>query len=428
MKRVLVISYSFPPASNMGSHRILRFVRHLREFGWEPVVLTAWVNDASQTDASLLERMPRDARIERVSGVDLTGLWRALRGGGPSAGQSPSGRGLALTTFLNRWVMIPDKFFPWIRPAVRAAETMLRAEKFDAIYSTSDPLSDHLVGLRLAQRTGVPWVAEFRDLWLGSPYFARAHPTALHRALHALLERRVVAGATALVALSRGIGCYFEKTYNRKAQVIYNNFEPEDYPYVAPSAGKFTVLYTGAMYSSRSPEPFLAGLAEFVRQQQLTPAQVEFVWLGSSHDLDVRGMAERLEVLPFVRLEGRVAHAEALRRTQSASVLLTIQSPEDNIHVPGKLFEYIGAGRPILAVSQPCEVTELVRSHGVGRVAGPSAPEVAAALNEMWTSWRRGEWRETTRDERMRFGAAARTRELAELLEQASNPVKRATT
>src|SRR3989442_8566598 len=173
MKRVLIVSYFFPPASNMGSHRMVRFVRHLREFGWEPVLLTA-------PDALAMG----DTEIHRVKGADLTALWRKTQGGGGGPSRS---RGI--TTFLNRWAMIPDKYFPWIGPAARAGAQI---KNIAAIYSTSDPLSDHLVARRLSRQTGVPFVAEFRDLWLGNPYFARAHPTPLHRALHARLERRVV--------------------------------------------------------------------------------------------------------------------------------------------------------------------------------------------------------------------------------------------
>jgi len=363
MKRVLIVSYFFPPAANMGSHRVFRLVRHLRATGWEPVLLTA--PGAQEVEG---------VEIHRVAGVDLTALWRKLKGNQPGTGS-----GKTVTTSLNRWVMIPDKYFPWIGPAARAGRDL----KFDAIYSTSDPLSDHLVARRISQRTGVPYIAEFRDLWLGNPYFARAHPTPVHRALHARLERQVVAGASAIAGLSRGIAEYFERNYSKPVRVIYNCYDPADYTGDVAPSGKFTVLYAGAVYSSRSPEPFFAGFAKFVKQRGLPPAQAEIVWLGESPDLDLRAMAQRTGVEAFVRLEGRVAHAEALRRMRAATVLLTIQSPEDNIHVPGKLFEYVGSGRPILALAQPCEVAELVQRHHLGWVCAAEADAVAATLGEI---------------------------------------------
>jgi len=363
MKRVLIIGYFFPPTSNMGSHRLHRLVRHLAEFGWEPVLLTA-------PDAQAVP----DIEIHRVAGVDLTALWRRFKKPttGGTAGQS-------VTTSLNRWVMIPDKYFPWIGPATRAGCAL---KNISAIYSTSDPLSDHLVAQRISERTGIPYVAEFRDLWLGSPYFARAHPTPFHRAWHARLERRVVRNAVAIVGLSRGISDYFATTYQKPTRTIYNCFDPAEYR-PTPVAPGFTVVYAGALYSSRTPEPFLAGFAQFLK----THPTARFSIVGGSPDLDLPAMIVRQGVTGAVDLVGRVAHAEALQRMQAATVLLAVQSSEDSIHVPGKLFEYIGARRPILAVSRPCEVAELITQHRLGWVAEPDPASVAARLTEAYRAW-----------------------------------------
>jgi glycosyltransferase involved in cell wall biosynthesis len=387
MKRVLIVSYFFPPATNMGSHRILRFVRHLREFGWEPVVLTTGFEGWTLVDDHLVERVPPDVTVHRVASVDLTGLWQKFAKRGPA--QSKTGvapvRSQGLTTFLNRWVMIPDKCFPWIGPAARFGQKL----KFDLIYSTSDPLSDHLVARRIAQATGVRYVAEFRDLWLGSPYFARTHPTRLHRALHARLERQVIRGTSAVVSLSRGIQQYFENAYPTcLSRVIYNCFDPEEYPAPAPAAQAFTILYAGALYSSRSPASFLEGFSHFVQKHRLTPAEAKFIIAGGSSDLDLRGMSRKHNVETYVELLGRLPHGEALARMQSATALLTIQSPEDDIHVPGKLFEYIGARRPIFAISQPCEVAAMVTHHQLGWVAEPNPAAVATRLDELYAAWK----------------------------------------
>lgn len=419
MNRVLIIAYFFPPVSNMGSHRILRFVRHLGACGWEPHVLTGATPGWTLTDSKLLAQLPAGARVHRVAGLDLTELWQRLRGrtarAQPATPAPVTTQGL--TTFLNRWVMVPDKYFPWINPAVHAGQRLIREHQITAIYSTSDPLSDHLVGRRLARWTGVPWVAEFRDLWLGSPYFARAHPTPLHRAWHARLERQVVHQARAVVALSGGIQRYFETTYpDQPVRSLYNCFEPEDYGAAIEPAATFRVLYAGALYSSRSPEPFLAGFADFVRRQSLTPAEAEFVWLGGSSDLDVPAMVARLALTPYVRLGGNVRHADALREMQAATVLLTIQSPEDAIHVPGKLFEYIGARRPILAVARPCEVAEIVRTHALGWVAEPQADAIRDRLTELYRLWQTRGHAGLQIQAADRFSSHAATRQLAALL------------
>ncbi len=426
MKKVLVIAYSFPPVTNMGSHRILRFVRHLREFGWEPVVLTGKLTSGPHCDQKLLAKLPSDLSVNRIESTDLTEAWAKLTKRQRSSvataptNQSTPVKTQGLTTFLNRWVMIPDKSFPWIRPASVAGEKLIRDQNIQAIYSTSDPLTDHLVARRLSQRTGVPWVAEFRDLWMGSPYLARAQPTPIHRAIHARMERNVVADAKTIICLSRGIQRYFSETYpGCETRPIYNCFDPGEYPAAsAPDPDRFTVLYAGALYSSRSPVPFFEGWARFLKQCEIHPGAAEFTILGGSSDLDLAGLARHHGVEKSVQLIGRVAHVEALRRMQSATALLAIQSPEDDIHLPGKLFEYAGARRPILAISRPCETAEIITGNGLGWVVEPDAAAVAAKLVEVYGLWRETGHAGLGTQSADRFSIGEAARQLKDLFEE----------
>jgi glycosyltransferase involved in cell wall biosynthesis len=426
MKRVLIVAYYFPPVRNMGSHRWLRFVRHLPDHGWEPVVLTGASPGWTEVDPGAVEKLPANVIVERVPALDLTEVWKTWSRraappapGKPAAAARPrQSRAHQLSTFLNRWVMIPDKYFPWLGPAARAGERLIRERQMDAIYSTSDPVTDHLVARRLTRRTGVPWAAEFRDLWLGSPYFARAHPTVFHRWLHARLERNVVADARVVVGLSEGIEAHFARTYPGTAtRVLYNCFDPADYPPAKPPADKFRLMYVGALYSSRSPEPFLAGLAGFIQQRKLTPTQIEWLLLGGSPDLDVAGLAERHGLRDYVTLAGQVPHAEAMRRMQEASALVAIQSPEDDVHIPGKLFEYIGARRPILLVAQDCEVARIVRQNQLGVVAAPNAGAVTEAMAQLYAQWEAGGVTTEENPASAAFDIQTRTRQLAEILD-----------
>lgn len=425
MKRVLIVAYFFPPVSNMGSHRIARFVKHLPAYGWDPVVLTGASAGWVQTDRQLVEGLP-PILVERVPSVDLTELWKkwvrrdaaADRSGSPSA-LRPLGT-QSFTTFLNRWVMVPDKYFPWRRPAARAGIALARRLKADVIYSTSDPVTDHLVARRIREATGLPWVAEFRDLWLGNPYYSRSQPTGLHRAWHARLERRVVTACTLVVGLSTGIVDYFRRTYPGKpAELLYNCFDPADYPVVEPLADRLQFLYAGALYSSRSPEPFFRGLAEFVKARRISPDVLELVVIGGSPDLDLAVMSRECGVAEYVKLVGRVPHREALERMARATVLLAVQSPDDQIHVPGKLFEYMGARRPILLMAQPCEVATIVQENNLGWVVAPEATAVAAQLAAIYDEWRARGPVALAKTGAARFSVAATSARLAEILAMA---------
>jgi glycosyltransferase involved in cell wall biosynthesis len=177
-------------------------------------------------------------------------------------------------------------------------------------------------------------------------------------------------------------------------------------------------LYAGALYSSRSPEPFFAGFSEFVKRQGLLPSNAEFVIVGGSSDLDLAAMAARYNVSDYLRLVGRVSHDEALRWMQSATVLLAVQSPEDNVHVPGKLFEYIGAGRPVFAMSKPCEVADMIQKFSLGWVAEPDASAVTAKLTEVHALWRKGGHAGLATQAAGRFSVGESTRQLAAVLEE----------
>ena len=225
------------------------------------------------------------------------------------------------------------------------------------------------------------------------------------------------------MGLSRGIQRYFAEAYPAcQSRVIYNCFDPAEYEAPPEPAGKFTVAYAGALYSSRSPEPFMAGFAQFVKHQQLASAAAEFVIIGGSPDLDLAEMATRHGLAEYVRLIGRVSHAEALRRMQAATLLLAVQSPEDDVHLPGKLFEYIGARRPILAVSQPCEVTEMIQNHKLGWVAPPDGAAVAAALSDAYAAWQMAGHAGLTLQAAEKFGIREATRQLAVQLDAVSQP------
>jgi glycosyltransferase involved in cell wall biosynthesis len=233
-------------------------------------------------------------------------------------------------------------------------------------------------------------------------------------------ERRVVAGAKTIICLSRGIQQYFTAAYpDRKTRSIYNCFDPEEYPPApAPETGKFTVLYTGALYSSRSPVPFLDGWARFLAQCQLTPDAAEFTIFGGSSDLDLAGLARQYGVEQSVKLAGRVTHVETLRQMQVATMLLAIQSPEDDVHLPGKLFEYAGARRPILAISRPCETAEIITNHQLGWVVEPDASAVAAKLAEVYALWKKKGHAGLATQSAEKFSVGESTRQLAGLLEE----------
>jgi glycosyltransferase involved in cell wall biosynthesis len=421
VKRCLIIYHSFDDWE-MGPIRLRRIARHLERHHFQPVVLTSPANSRS------VAGLPPGLEILRADALDLAEVYRRLRGRAPrpDSPRRADQRAIGLTSAINRWCLVPDKQVTWVRPAVRLARAYLRRHPVDVLFASLAPRSNLLVAARLARDLGLPCVLEYRDLWTGSPYHHLAQPTRLHDALHAHLERSALAAATRVTAVSRGIADYLQQQYGHalRAPVALQHgfFDPAEYPAVPPRAagGPFVISYVGAFYATRQPTAFFEGLRMFVDRRQLAPERLRFRWAGSvMGGPDFERMLERLALAPYVDRIGQVAHGEALRLLCESDASLLIQAPDDTIHIPGKLFEALGARVPLLALSPPCETTELIERMRAGRTCPHDPAAVADALEQLWTWRQSGTPWPYDEDARGGFAADAALERLTNLFEEA---------
>jgi glycosyltransferase involved in cell wall biosynthesis len=411
----------------MGGVRLRRIARLLPRYGWTPVVLTHPMNPNSIAEPGV--------RLEAASAPDLARLYASLKGASAGRKQTvngarnePMARDIGLTSIINRWLLIPDKQMPWYRPALRRGRELLRQEKFDLIFATLDPRTSFMVGSRLAHETGVPCVLEYRDLWTGNPYAHLTQPTALHRRLHVQLERKALRRARRVSAVCRGIADYLTQSHGAliKAPIAlnYNFFDPEEYPArgAAPAGSRpFVVSYMGSMYGNRTPHQFFAGMRLFIDQSGLKPDQFQFRWAGGIVGIDgLKDVLDQTGVRPYLDFLGQLPHREALRLLQDSDAALLLQAPDDTIHIPGKLFEAMGARVPLLALSHPCEVAEIIQRCRAGIVCSHTAESVAAGLKEFYELFRKGRRWEFQENELERFSAEAAVRGLAEFFTEAA--------
>lgn len=428
-KRVLIIGYFYVDA-NMGGVRLRRIARLLPRHGWEPVVLThPRAVGASPADHET-------ARAVEVAAPDLARAYSWLRRGGrrePPAASADRGQPATVNNRLsgeiNRWLMIPDKQIPWRGPALRRGRELLQTERFDAIFASIEPRTSALVAARLARETGVPCVLEYRDLWTGNPYYHITQPTAAHRWLHARLERGVLRQARRVSAVCRGIADYLAAAHGAALRapvdLNYNFFDPEEYPADAdrsPASRPFTVSYTGAMYARRTPHQFFEGMRLFADQAGLGPGQFRFRWAGGAAGIrDLGEVIDRTGVRPFLDCPGQIPHRDALRQMMESDAALIVQAPGDTIHIPGKLYEALGARVPVLALSDPCETAEIVTRCRAGIVCPHTKESTAAALAEFHRRHREGARWEFNETEVNRFSADAVVGRLAALLTAAGS-------
>jgi glycosyltransferase involved in cell wall biosynthesis len=391
-RRVLIVAYFFPPMGDGGVFRSLKLARYLPEFGWEPVVLCGRPEDYWVRDESLLAQLPPGLERLAVGGLTGQGLLRRLRGRGKTGGAAGarSSRGFARLRGLGDFFLLPDAYAGWIGPATRAGRRRLAAGDIALIYSSSPPDSSHRVAQRLADASGLPWVADFRDPWIN--LHLKTPPTPLHRALHARMEAAVLARAQ-VVAVTEAWRRHYAARAARAPRLIRNGFDPADFaalPGMAPPPGApatpegpLTILHTGKLSLTRSARPVLAGLAALRAEAPALAARLRLVFLGP-RESDNEAAAAAAGVADLVRFEPPVSHAESVARQAAADLLLLIKHDDARYRdlVPGKFYEYAAAGPPILAVTPPGEIESLIAEHALGWVCRPEAASVKRALQE----------------------------------------------
>lgn len=423
MKRVLLVYHSFD-GWEMGPIRMRRIARHLARFGYQPVVLTSHVTCQSTAEA------PPGVELIRVRALDLAELYSRLRGAPPvSAGKKGQiNRNIRLTSAINRWVMIPDKQITWLRPAIAEASRYLRAKPVDLIFGSLAPRTNLLVATRLARKFRVPCVVEFRDLWTNSYYRHLDQPTILHRWLHSRLERVAIRDADRVTVVAKGLAERLQAQYadvlRHPIALNYNFYDESEFEGTPPRCrgpdDPFVLSYVGNIYDRRNPYVFFEGLRRFLDRHNVAPQRFRFRWAGATFAVPgIEAAIQSLGLSPYIDFLGQKTHAEALRILRESDFSLLIQAPGDTIHIPGKLFESIGARVPILALSDPCETAEIIERTNSGIISAHEASSVETALSRAYHHVRSGSAWIFNEPECAKYSADSVVANLARLFEEA---------
>jgi glycosyltransferase involved in cell wall biosynthesis len=394
-RRVLLVSYFFPPVGGGGMLRALKLAKYLPVAGWEPEVLGADDPRYHLRDDAALGEV--DCPVHRAPARRHPSLARMLglvsEGGGRASSSSVGGvRGAGLRgrlrTFFARLGDLPDQQVGWSRAARSLALKLARQGRYCAVWTTSPPASAHLVGLTLKRELGLTWVADLRDSWTLGPFFRP--PTSFHRLLQRRWEGEVIAETDAVVCATPRMGEFYRRAYPSQADkvgVIINGYDEEDFlgsdrlePYPGAVIG-----HAGTFYGARRPDAFLTALETVAAERP--GAGLRFVEAGTSGleaEDALNGFVRRRPDL-ITRL-GNLPHRRALEEMARCRLLLLVvgNQPGSETVLTGKLFEYLRLGRPILACCPPGDAADLVRSLGAGSLADPDdAPGIAAALRRL---------------------------------------------
>jgi glycosyltransferase involved in cell wall biosynthesis len=397
--KTTLLSYCFPPHRYPRAIQIAHLARHSSLDGLEVVA----AHQEGTGDEGLLSTVPASLPVHRLP-------WR---------GRAALERGIRDHTLKDR-AFAPDPFAPWARAAARWLISADGLSPSDVLVSFGQPMSDHLAALAVARRSRTRWIAHFSDPWVDNPF---RHASRAVRRLNLFHESRVVRGADRLVFTSDEIRQLVMRKYAsglaEKATVLPHAFDADLYP-ASPeaSADRIVLRYVGNFYGHRGPEPLYRGVARLLETEAaaLDDVRIEFIGVFEQDPLQTQ-TAPRMPA-GLVSAGPPLPYLQALAAMASADVLLVLDAPAArSVFLPSKLVEYLGARRPILAITPPGPAADLVAETG-GFVADPAHPDiVAAALRRAILAARepgRGPWGRP--DVIDRFAATAVARQFDELV------------
>ncbi|MFW5974625.1 MAG: glycosyltransferase family 4 protein [Bacteroidota bacterium] len=360
MKRVLIITYYWPPSGGAGVQRWLKFVKYLQAFGWEPVVYTPENPEAPAIDNSLAEDIPEGVEVLK------TKIWEPYRWYKKFTGQKPDEKvnagflsekekpGLAekVSVWIRGNLFIPDARKFWIKPSVKFLKNYLKAKPVDVIVSTGPPHSMHLIALALKQKTGIRWVADFRDPWTQIDFYHQLQLSKWADRKHRRLERKVLHAADKVVTVSPTCANDLEKISNKKVAVITNGFDPDDFNHLSPAeSAYFELLHIGAINKDRNAANLWKALAELCLENEDFRQKLRIKLIGKT-DISARKNIKENKLEKHSQIIPYLPHKEAITHSQTASLLLLPLNNTPTVKgiVTGKLFEYFAIQKPILCI------------------------------------------------------------------------------
>ncbi len=391
MKKVLIIAYYWPPAGGPGVQRWLKFVKYLPHFDIEPIVYVPDNPHYPIEDATLATEIPKEVVVHKQPIFEpyrLASLVSSKKTKRISSGiiqtKNPS---VLEKTML--WVrgnfFIPDARKYWVKPSVKYISALLEREQIDTIITTGPPHSVHLIGVQLKQHRTLRWIADFRDPWTSIGYHKKLRLTGRSQKKHKALEHLVLNRADCLLVTSQTTKDEFAAITEKPISVITNGFD-SDYRGGAHLDERFTIAHIGSLLAGRNPKNLWKALSDLASENELFRAalQIEFIGVVSQ---EVMASLYRYELGPYIKLKGYVSHKEAMRKQRQAQLLLLIEidSEETKGIIPGKLFEYMAARRPILGVGpQEWEAGQLIRNTNTGAVFNY---EDSGTLKDLIRNW-----------------------------------------
>lgn len=384
MKKVLIITYYWPPSGGAGVQRWLKFVKYFREFGWEPIVYTAENPEYPILDASFEKDIPQGITILKRPIWEPYQLYKKLIGQKKeervvSGFLQENGRkswAQNLSLWLRGNIFIPDARRFWIKPSVKYLTQYLSENKIDAVISTGPPHSMHLIAEGIHRKTNIPWLADFRDPWTNIDFADDLNMTEYAKKKNAQLEKLVVNTANVITVVSDVMQKEFQALTNKRVEIVTNGFDPDDFKIeesLIVNDGKFSIVHTGSLNNRRNQPALWQAIAE-LREENKEFKNDCVIRLIGKNDVSIKESIKHFNLLDCAEFIDYLPHNEIIAQQKSASLLLlsinNYGDAENGFFTPkatltGKLFEYLAAAKPIIMIGpNDGQAAEVVRNAG----------------------------------------------------------------
>ena len=402
MKRVLIISYYWPPTGGSGVQRWVKFAKYLPSEGWQPVIYTPENPEQLAVDESLAAEVPEAAEVVKTRIIEPYELYKKLlRRSGHSKEavevNPVNAQNKSLLQKAAMWVrgnlFRPDPRCLWIGPSVKFLKKYLSEHPVDLIVSTGPPQSMHMIGLRLSRETGLPWIADFRDPWTKIFYFKHLSMTPATEKWHKKMEKKVLDEASAVVAVSPLVQQEFQAMTDTPVELITNGFDECDFPpepcteAYGGASQEFTITHTGLFAADGNPTILWDVLAEKCQTDEAFRKLLRIKLIGKTDDQILKALKDRGLESSLINM-GYQTHSVAVEQQRQASVLILPlrKEPEYRAVLPGKLFEYLASQRPILGIGQPDgAMVMIVNETGTGTVIDWNDKEgISQYIEQCW--------------------------------------------
>lgn len=403
MKNLLIVAYYFPPSGGPGVQRVLKHVKYLPEYGWNPIVLTVSNGQFPARDESLLKQIPEDLILERTKIYEPYDIYRLLTG-------KKQGSAIDVNTikkddqkisikeklaeFVRATFFIPDARVMWMLTAKKAVDRLMKEHDISAVYSSSPPYTCSLIARYASRKYNIPWIAGFRDPW--TRFISSPKRWLIPALIDKRMEHSVFDTADAVECAWKGIikdaiGKYPDLDESKFIHVP-NGYDSSDFPKVeAKENNKFTVTYTGSLYGRRNPASFFKAIEELIEEEFFTKDDIKLRFVGR-FGAEVEEMFNNASFRDSIETIGYVPHNKSIEYllTSDALLLIVDESKESNEIVPGKVYEYVGVKKPIIAIApHTSAIEELMYETKSGMVAHQSEIfRITEIIKEYYSFWK----------------------------------------